>query len=71
MNTILEDRLRSHFAEQAARDVLEEPDPRTVMARSQAAEVGLSASRLSAWPPPACWPWWSWSPPVTTAARST
>ncbi len=37
MNTILEDRLRSHFAEQAARDVLEEPDPRTVMARAPAA----------------------------------
>jgi len=28
----LEDRLRAHFAEQTARDVLETPDPRTVMA---------------------------------------
>ncbi|HEY7072349.1 MAG TPA: hypothetical protein VH479_19640 [Acidimicrobiales bacterium] len=45
MNTILEDRLRAHFAEQAALDVLEDPDPRAVIDRAHAVPAPLPLPR--------------------------
>jgi len=45
MNAILEDRLRAHFAEQAALDVLEEPDPRAVIDKARAVPAPLPSPR--------------------------
>ena len=84
MSTPLEDRLRAHFAEQAAREQLGEPDPQAIIDRALAGPgrsrpvaapdpAAPPASRWSpAWPPPVCWRWWPWSPPpIATATRST
>ena len=45
MNAILEDRLRAHFREHAALDVLEDPDPRAVIDRAQAVPAPLPSPR--------------------------
>ena len=45
MSTPLEDRLRAHFAEQAAREQLGEPDPQAIIDRAQAGPRPLPAGR--------------------------
>jgi hypothetical protein len=51
----VEQRLRAHFADGAARESLGEPDPGPVMAAARSAWPWSAA-----WPPPACWPWSRW-----------
>ena len=41
MSTPLEDRLRAHFADQAAREDVGEPDPQAIVARALAAPEPL------------------------------